>query len=211
MLDNAKAKFNDGKFDEALTILNTILTHSEFELEAILMRGVVYRKLSKLDLSYQDFDRLINLLPNEAEVYAERAITLLNMNRFDASLEDMNKAIDIEPKNPYRYSCRAYLKDRIGDTQGAMSDYEKAVELDPEDEIAYNNLGLILEKTGRKKAAKKNFEQSNTILENKYGIKIGNGDVRPYTFKTEGSKNDSKTKKQDRKGKLTWKEYIHTF
>lgn len=213
MFEKAKELFNQGEFEKTLPILNELIEKNEFDLEAVLMRGVVNRKVSKLNESLEDFNKLTNLLSNEAEVFAERGITLLQMKQLDASLEDMNTAVAIEPENPYRYSSRAYIKDRMGDIEGAKLDYEKAIELDPEDEIAYNNLGLLLEKSGRKKAAVKNFEQSNKILENKYGIKIGSDEVRPYTFnsKDEANEKPKSEKKSNTKRKISWREYTQTF
>ncbi len=188
LFDKAKEDFNQGKFEDTLLTLNDLLNRDEFHLEAVLMRGVVLRKLSNYNEALKDFDKLINLVPNDANVFSERGVTYLHMKYMDASLEDMNTAVSLEPNNPYRYSCRAYVKDKMQDDEGARSDYEKAIELDPSDEIAYNNLGLLLEKAGKKKAALKNFEQSNEQLEKKYGIKVGNGEVRPYTFKENSNK-----------------------
>ena len=171
------------------------------------MRAIVYRKLSKFTPALADFDKLINLTPNDPNNYSERGVTFLHMNHLDTALQDMNTAIDLDPSNAYRYSCRAYVKDRMKDDEGARLDYEKAIELDPDDEIAYNNLGVLLEKAGKKKAAKKNFEQSNQLLENKYGIKVGGDQVRPYTFnddKLVASEKAIQSKMSQPKVKLTF-------
>ena len=212
LFQKAKELFNNSQFTEVLPVLNELLDKEAYHLEAVLMKAIVLRKLSKFEESLQTFDFLQNLTPNDANVYAERGVTYLHMKYLDASLIDMDKAVSLEPNNPYRYSCRAYVKDKMQDDDGARLDYEKAIALDPNDEIAYNNLGLLLEKAGKKKAALKNFEQSNDILEKKYGIRIGKDEVRPYTFK-DNTATDTQEQLSEKKTstKVSLKQYLHVI
>lgn len=124
-------------------------------------------KLNRYEDSIQSFDRLINLIPNNAMYYSERGVALHWTGNNDVALADFDKAVDLEPENPYRYSSRAYIKDRLNDPQGAIDDYTKAIELDPEDAIAYNNRGLIEEKLGYQERAKKSYQQADELDQGK--------------------------------------------
>ncbi len=134
-------------------------------------------KLEQYEESVQAFDRLINLLPNNAVYYSERGVALHWIGNNQLALEDFDRAVELEPQNPYRYSSRAYIKDRLRDFQGAIDDYSKAIELDPEDAIAYNNRGLIEEKLGYMEKAKRSYQQADQLDKSSNGS-IVNGSAK---------------------------------
>jgi len=159
-----KRSFDEEKYEEALSAFNQALDQEELHTPSLYGRALTYFKLQRFQHSIRDFDRLINLIPNNATYLSERGVALHLSGDNETALEDFDKAVELEPENPYRYSSRAYIRDRARDYQGAIDDYSKAIELDPEDAIAYNNRGLVEEKLGYQDKAKKNFDIADKLM-----------------------------------------------
>jgi tetratricopeptide (TPR) repeat protein len=159
-----KKLFDEEKYGEALKVFHQALQQEELHTLSLYGRALSYFKLQRFDESIQDFDKLINLIPNNATYLSERGVALHLSGDNETALKDFDKAVRLEPENPYRYSSRAYIKDRMQVYQGAIDDYTKAIELDPEDAISYNNRGLVEEKLGYKDKAKKNFDIADKLM-----------------------------------------------
>jgi len=159
-----KKLFDEEKYEEALKIFHRALQEEELHTLSLYGRALSYFKMQRFHESIQDFDQLINLIPNNATYLSERGVALHLSGDNQAALKDFDKAVELEPDNPYRYSSRAYIKDRMQDHQGSIDDYTKAIELDPEDAIAYNNRGLVEEKLGYKDKAKKSFDIADKLM-----------------------------------------------
>ena len=147
----------------ALNAFQQALEAESTHVESLYGSARAKFKLEQFNDSVDDFDRLINLIPNEAVYYSERGVALHLAYDNQRALQDFDKAVELEPENPYRYSSRAYIKDRMQDYQGAIDDYSKAIELDPEDAVAYNNRGIIEEKQGHLARAKKSFQRADAL------------------------------------------------
>ena len=166
-LQTAKDLLEKGLFQQAIKELSIQISSEKDNIQAIYLRGIAYRKLGKLDTSLNDFNKVIKLNPQQADLYNDRAIVYHLMNRGDEALSDLDKSVDLDPKNAYRYACRAYIREQLQDNQGAVEDYTKANEIDPEDEVSFNNLGVLQEKLGKIKEAQKNFKVADDILKKK--------------------------------------------
>ncbi|MEM6842178.1 MAG: tetratricopeptide repeat protein [Bacteroidota bacterium] len=160
-------------YQQALKHFQQALAQESTHPESLYGAARSYFKLQSYEASIQTFDRLINLLPNNATYLSERGVALHWTGNNRLALDDFDRAVELEPENPYRYSSRAYIKDRLKDYQGAIDDYSKAIELDPEDAIAYNNRGLIEEKLGHMEKAKSSYQRADQLDQR------SNGSVEP--------------------------------
>lgn len=158
------AYFKEGKFEEALSIFNQIISENSTETEFILYRGRTLSRMGKLSEALEDFDQLVGIEPYNTNFISDRAVVLHLLQRNDEALSELDRALSLDPRNPYRYSSRAFLKDRMGDHKGAIADYEKAIEIDPEDAVAFNNKGLVEEKMGYNDQSKKSFKIADDLV-----------------------------------------------
>ncbi|MEO0333772.1 MAG: tetratricopeptide repeat protein, partial [Bacteroidota bacterium] len=165
-------------YQQALKHFQQALARESTHPESLYGSARAYFKLQNYEASIQAFDRLINLLPNNATYLSERGVALHWTGNNQLALVDFDRAVELEPNNPYRYSSRAYIKDRLKDYQGAIDDYSKAIELDPEDAIAYNNRGLIEEKLGYMEKAKKSYQSADQLDQRQNGSKKPQGAQR---------------------------------
>lgn len=162
-LENGKKLFNNQQFDAAILVLSSFLANYPNHADGLFYRGICYRKQELYNESINDFNALLNKLPDEPTLLCERAISLFKNQQIELAMLDLNKAVEFDSSNPYRYTSRAFIRAYV-DIEGAIEDYQKAIALDPQDEIAYNNLGLLQEQKGNFKEAKKNFKASNKII-----------------------------------------------
>jgi tetratricopeptide (TPR) repeat protein len=158
-----------GKYELALKSIEDSLSSDQYNLSLLSLKATVLTKSERFEAAVSTHNSLINLLPNNAEYYAERGITYHKMGESKLCLSDFGKAVDLDPDNGYRYSSRAFIKDHLGDQMGALEDYNKAVELDPDDAVSLNNRGLVEEKLGRKQLAQESFAKADNIS----GIDLG--------------------------------------
>lgn len=163
MIEEINKLLEDGKFDEGLSLLNKLLESDQYNIELLSLKGKVLRHLKEYHASIDIYNALANLLPNEAEIYADRGLCYHSASEQDAALSDFSKAIELEPTNGYRYASRAFIRNFYGDHAGALDDYDMALELDPEDAISLNNKGMIEENMGREKAAIKTFMKADKL------------------------------------------------
>jgi len=153
----------DGHYEKAIKGLTEIISAEPYNTEALVWLGKAQFKLETYDTSIETYNKLINLLPNIADLYSDRGLCYHMAGEIKLALEDFNKAVDLEPENAYRYSCRAFVKDYYKDYKGALTDYDKAIELDPKDAITYNNKGVLEEKLGYAERAQNSFDTSNEL------------------------------------------------
>jgi Flp pilus assembly protein TadD len=162
-LNDAKQAIKNSDFEKAILILSEIISNGGDNYEPFAVRAVAYRKIKNFQLSVDDFEKAIELDPQNADLRTEKGVSLFHQKSIDLALLEMNIAVSLEPNNPYRYSSRAFIKDALQDLDGAIADYQKAIELDPEDDIAHNNLGMLEEKKGNIEKAKKHFNKSEEL------------------------------------------------
>lgn len=80
MVEKGRKLMEESKFDEAITIWTNILQNDEFNLEAIFLYAVCLRKTKQIGDSIKQFDRAINLSPDNASFYSERGVTYFMQN-----------------------------------------------------------------------------------------------------------------------------------
>jgi len=207
------AFFSEGKFEEALEIINGCIAVDNMNTEFYSFRARVLSRLGRFDASLLDFDHLVQLEPYNTNFMSDRAVVLHLLQRNQEALEEFDRALNLDPNNPYRYSSRAFLKDRIGDFQGAIEDYEKAIDLDPEDAVSYNNKGLVEEKLGYANSSKKSFEIADDLVGNQPKPKSDHNNI-PSDNVADGKNKGFVAQKEDgqqTQSKLSFQQFFETL
>jgi tetratricopeptide (TPR) repeat protein len=94
----ANKYLEDGKYDEALKILNELLVKNAEYKEAHLAKAITLMQMGRLDESRKSFDRAIGLDDHYAQAYADRGILNDRAGQFEAALKDYRKALELDPK-----------------------------------------------------------------------------------------------------------------
>jgi tetratricopeptide (TPR) repeat protein len=94
-----------------------------------------------------DYDRAIQLKPNEVFTYIERGnLKHLKLNDDRGALADYDRAIQLTNYNPilaFIYLNRGSVKYKLNDIQGTLADLDQAIQLDPNSDNAYENRGIL--------------------------------------------------------------------
>ena len=106
-----------------------------------------------------DYDKLIELDPDNADAYHERGDFYYEMDQYGKAIADYSRAIELEPRYASAYFNRAYAYGEIGEYNKAIADYSKAIELNPSDAQAYYNRGLDYHNKGEVAKAVSDLEQ----------------------------------------------------
>ena len=120
--------------------------------EVYINRGILRKNMKDEEGALQDYNKAIELNPNDAAYY-NRGILKKDMNDKDGALQDYNKAIELNPNDAMAYNNRGSLRSDMNDKDGALQDYNKAIELNPNYAVAFNNRAdLYLERDNLDKA-----------------------------------------------------------
>ena len=76
-------------------------------------------------------NKLVELVPDNQEIYYFRADFYESLGRLDDALADYNKTISLNPKDALRYAIFAEFFARHHQSEQALFNYDKAVELNP--------------------------------------------------------------------------------
>jgi Flp pilus assembly protein TadD len=160
----AETLYKLGDFVQLETFSDGFIQVEEVRFSAYFFKGLAQTKINKLESAIQNFDKALEIEPENANVISERGVTYHLLGKNKLALLDLDKALALEPTNPYRYSSRAFLREILKDLKGAVEDYETAISLDPEDAVAHNNLGMLKEKMGYIKDSKVLFSKADELL-----------------------------------------------
>lgn len=120
------------KLAEALNDVNVVLNKDADNIDAYLIRGMVYELQNRHDLADIDFTKAVVLGPDRSFTFIERAAFYVRRGQNENALRDLSSAISLDPIHPNAYLMRGkvYLKDRR--TAEAISDFNKHLENDPQ-------------------------------------------------------------------------------
>ncbi|KAF0125496.1 MAG: hypothetical protein FD189_2072 [Elusimicrobia bacterium] len=106
-------------------------------------RGFAYGELKQYDKAIADFDKAIELNPEDVHVdYRNRGVAYRKLKQYDKAIADYDKAIELNPKDADTYHNRGFAYDELKQYDKAIADYNKAIELNPEYADAYFNRGF---------------------------------------------------------------------
>ncbi|MEE4196918.1 MAG: tetratricopeptide repeat protein [Bacteroidales bacterium] len=131
-----------------------------------LTRGKAYFHRGKLKDALNDFNRGIDLLPNQnnkelrSDFFVNRGATHQKLLNFDQALEDYSKTIQINPENPNTYLYRGALYYENQDYNEAMDDFSKVIRIDPQNPFAFYNRGMIYLKLQEEDKACEDFHKA---------------------------------------------------
>src|SRR3974390_298387 len=94
-------------------------------------RGVAYARNQQPKEALEDFNRAIQLFPENAAVYNNRGNLLLALGAAREAIKDFDRALVLAPGYAAAYSNRAGAYLRLGQIDRAIAGYSKAVALTP--------------------------------------------------------------------------------
>jgi tetratricopeptide (TPR) repeat protein len=145
LMQEGKAKFEKGQIKEAIEDFNKVIyAADEYQVDALLNRGLCYAQLTQLDEAIKDFSRAIDLAPDYAPLYFNRGLARLQKNEWKAAHRDFTITIDLAPGDVEAYLYRGIVRQNLGELTNALSDFNTALQRDSNLTPAYYHRGLVL-------------------------------------------------------------------
>lgn len=129
-------EFDEMSFDEVLRDIEYVNNNQQNQnnndiVKNALTSGMEQRNAGNFDVAIEIYTKAIELVPNNAGLYADRGRVNREKGDLDSALEDVNKALDLSPEEGWIYAERAVAYQVKGEKELALRDYKKALELDP--------------------------------------------------------------------------------
>lgn len=126
--------------------------------------------LSDKTVAFQEFDRLLAMMPDEGGIYYTRSIRDIQMRGdYKASLEDLNRAVELNPTSIVPVYARSCLHAKEGDPKLAMDDANQVVKLNPYFDLGYQLRSKLSNKLGDSDGAR-NDKQREAWLKRLYEL-----------------------------------------
>lgn len=148
-----------GKDDYVLKDLGTSIRMKPYARH-YSKRGAFWRRKKEYERALNDFNRAIEIKPDDPYYYSERALTYGYLEQYEEGIKDLTRAIqkcDEEDMLYSYYECRGNFYRYTGNPQEALQDYANALELRAEDAGLYYKRGRLLEETGENEHALRDF------------------------------------------------------
>ncbi len=130
---------DDGKYDEAIKIMNKAIALDPAFVKALVTRG--YCKIHKtppdLPGALADLSKAVELEPGSAEARVLRGEIHFRQGTYKAALADFEKGAELDPSYPGVFYERGLARFQLGDNAGALTDLDKHLADNPKDAWGY--------------------------------------------------------------------------
>lgn len=131
----------DGKYREAIDVLNVLIRHDNEDFDAHFLRGIAKYNMDDLLGADADFSRAVELNPVFTGAFYYRAITRSRLGNYDDALNDFQQAIELRPDLPDPYYSRGVTRLLNQQFEDAIADFDKFIRFEKRHVAAYINRG----------------------------------------------------------------------
>ncbi|MEE8574321.1 MAG: tetratricopeptide repeat protein [Thermodesulfobacteriota bacterium] len=167
LLSEGKKLLSAKSYSLAIAKFEKVLRLDKDNKEAIIQmvhayfsRGFLYNFKGEYDSAIIDFDKAIDINPNDGLSYNSRGLSYYNKGETDRAIMDFDKAIDIYPNYAGAYNDRGNAYYSKKDYDSAIKDFNKAIRINPKTAFYYNNRGNAYKKKGYSSSAKTDFKKA---------------------------------------------------
>jgi tetratricopeptide (TPR) repeat protein len=151
-----------GDAEAALQDFDAALEIDGRNVECLMTRGAVNKKLGRLAEAVHDFSRVIELQPTSAKAYVNRAMTYERADDLQAAMSDSRRALEIDAHCAKAHFCLGVCLERAGNDEAALAALDRAVDL--ERNVAYFNArGMLHEKLGQFELCIEDFNKAISL------------------------------------------------
>jgi tetratricopeptide (TPR) repeat protein len=153
-----------GQYDKAIALYDEALATPDIAdfVEASIYsdRGVAKWRLKQVKEAIDDFNKSIQLSPENATVYNNRGNALMDLGHPEEAVKDFDRAIALSPNYGAAYNNRGNARAERGQYSQAFQDFRKAVELMPQSPVPFNGRGKAHAALSRHHAAVRDFTRA---------------------------------------------------
>lgn len=153
-------RYQRGRHDEAITLLERLLARRPDLAEAHYSRGTMLQNLGRFGPALASFDKALELVPDYRYALQNRAATLAALGRFEAALADYDRLIALDARAVDAHLGRAYVLLELGRLAEAVAGHDRVLALQPDHAVAHNVRGNALRELGKFAEALASFDRA---------------------------------------------------
>jgi tetratricopeptide (TPR) repeat protein len=185
LYESAESKFNEGRLQEALEILDECLKLYPGYYDAYALRAGTREQLKDLDGALTDYSIYLEKIPDNPDVLMSRAVLRYNLGLYEQSREDFIKMLTLssaetnaimfrqnasvsdknamvtttgQRHNPIVLNYLGLIESKVKNPRLAISYLDSAIRLDPREPDFFVNRGLAKESVGDSTSAFMDYE-----------------------------------------------------
>jgi len=136
-------------YDKAVEIIGPMPKRNDWSV--FFQRGIAYERLKKWELAEPNFQKALELYPDQPQVLNYLGYSWVDMNtKLEQGLAMIRKAVDLRPDDGYIVDSLGWAYYRMGRFEDAVGELERAVELKAADATINDHLGDAYWRVGRK-------------------------------------------------------------
>lgn len=136
-------------YDKAVEMIGPAANRNHWSV--FFQRGIAYERLKKWDKAEPDFNKALELNPDQPQVLNYLGYSWVDMNRnLDKGLDMIKKAVELRPDDGYIVDSLGWAYYRLGRFDEAVTELERAIELKAGDATINDHLGDAYWRVGRK-------------------------------------------------------------
>lgn len=144
----ASGLYFSGEPDAALDAANKAISFNPNSVDALRVRGRIYRQSGRLKEAIADYSRALQLDPSDKELYFKLALVQQDANDHAASVQNYKKYLRWKPNSSAAYNNLGVSYASLEMNDDAIAMYRKAIELDPTESLAMSNLSRAYLRSG---------------------------------------------------------------
>jgi Tfp pilus assembly protein PilF len=130
------------------------------DAKTAFLRGNYYYNQGKYNEALADYNRALELRPDDPDTLCNQGTTYGELGRYDKALADYNRALELKPDNPDTLCNRGTIYYKLGMYNEALADYNRALELRPQDPTTLYNRGTTYAKLVKYEEALADYNRS---------------------------------------------------
>jgi tetratricopeptide (TPR) repeat protein len=157
--DSKDYKEMAANYDNAVEILGP--TPDKNQWPVFFQRGIAYERLKEWDKAEPNFEKALEMNPNQAQVLNYLGYSWVDRNtNLEKGLEMIKKAVELKPDDGYIVDSLGWAYFRLGRFDEAVTELERAVQLKAGDATINDHLGDAYWRVGRKLEATFQWRQA---------------------------------------------------
>ena len=121
---------------------------NEMKASRRLNLGRMFMERRLYDLAGPEFERAVELDPDNAEAHAELGAFLVRADKLEEARAELDRATELDAHSATARFALASLYHRANETEKAVSELEGILKADPTDRLAMRELGVVYEAAG---------------------------------------------------------------
>ena len=160
-------QYQSGKYEEVEKLATSIAKQFPTHQLSWQILGIVFSKTGKKSEAVDANQRVVHLVPNDAQAHYNLAVSLKELRRLNEAEASYKKAIILKSDFTQAHSNLGNVLKELGRLNEAEASYKKALILKPDNAEAHYNLGVVLKELGRLDEAEASYKKA-IILKSDY-------------------------------------------